>query len=86
MVTPEGGRTMKGKGKQSRQPELWAATKEKELVDIKWVAKRLGVTVRHIRRLVAEGRIPFVKWGHLLRFDPDEIEQWINNARKPPRT
>ncbi len=76
---------MKGKGTQSRQPELWAATKEQELVDINWVAKRLGVTVRHIRRLVAEERIPFIKWGHLLRFDPAEIEAWIDNARKPSR-
>ena len=76
---------MKGKETHARQPELWAATKEKELVDIKWVAKRLGVTVRHIRRLVAEERIPFIKWGHLLRFDPDEIEAWIDNARKPSR-
>lgn len=54
-----------------------------ELVDIEWVAKRLGVTVRHIRRLVAEKRIPIVKWGHLLRFDPVEIEAWINESRRP---
>ncbi len=54
-----------------------------ELVDIEWVAKRLGVTVRHIRRLVAEKRIPIVKWGHLVRFDPQEIELWIDDARRP---
>lgn len=56
---------------------------EAELVDIDWVAKRLGVTVRHVRRLVAERRIPLVKWGHLLRFDPDEVEHWIDSARRP---
>lgn len=55
-----------------------------KLVDIAWVAKRLGVSVRHVRRLVLEKRIPFVKWGHLLRFDPDEIERWIDTARRPP--
>ena len=55
-----------------------------ELVDIEWVARRLGVTVRNIRRLVGERRIPFVKWGHLLRFDPTEIEAWINGSRRPP--
>lgn len=54
-----------------------------ELVDIEWVAERLGVTVRHIRRLVAERRIPIVKWGHLVRFDPPEIELWIDDARRP---
>jgi excisionase family DNA binding protein len=55
-----------------------------ELVDIEWVARRLGVKVRHVRRLVAERRIPFVKWGHLLRFDPSEIEAWIDVSRWPP--
>ena len=74
---------MTGKGAQARQPDLWSATTEKDLVDIASVAKRLGVTVRHIRRLVAEERIPLVKWGHLLRFDPDEIETWIDRARRP---
>ena len=47
------------------------------------VAVRLGVTERHVRRLVAERRIPFVKWGHLLRFDPVELEAWIEAARRP---
>lgn len=49
------------------------------------VARRLGVQVRHIRRLVNERRIPFIKWGHLLRFDPVEIEAWLDNARRPPQ-
>ncbi len=55
---------------------------ETKLVDIAWVARRLGVSERHVRRLVAERRIPFIKWGHLLRFDPDEIEAWIDKRRR----
>lgn len=55
----------------------------RELVDIGWVAIRLGVSVRHVRRLVQEGRIPFIKWGHLLRFDPIDIEEWIAGNRRP---
>ncbi len=55
------------------------------LWDIKAVADRLDVQVRHVRRLVAEGRIPYIKWGHLLRFDPDEIERWVDSARRPSR-
>jgi excisionase family DNA binding protein len=55
-----------------------------QLVDIERVAERLGVKVRHVRRLVADRRIPFVKWGHLLRFDPAEIEAWIDGSRRPP--
>ena len=53
------------------------------LVDIDAVAARLGVQVRHVRRLVFERRIPFLKWGHLLRFDPAEIEQWLDTVRQP---
>lgn len=53
------------------------------LWDVEAVARRLGVQVRHIRRLVSERRIPYLKWGHLLRFDPAEIERWLDGARRP---
>lgn len=53
-----------------------------ELLDIAAVAKHLGVNVRHVRRLVAERRIPFIKWGHLIRFDPDEIVEWLERNRR----
>ena len=32
------------------------------LLDIEGVDEQLGVSVRHVRRLVFERRIPFVKW------------------------
>ncbi|MGH8991819.1 MAG: helix-turn-helix domain-containing protein [Acidimicrobiia bacterium] len=53
------------------------------LVGIDDVAVMLGVGVRHVRRLVADRRIPYLKWGHLLRFDPVEIEAWLEKARRP---
>jgi excisionase family DNA binding protein len=53
------------------------------LMDINATAARLGVSVRHMRRLVHERRIPFIKWGHLIQFDPHEIEQWLEAARVP---
>lgn len=67
--------TAKGTGRGQLTNELWA---------IQEVADRLGVQVRHVRRLVNERRIPFIKWGHLLRFDPLEIERWLDGARIPP--
>jgi excisionase family DNA binding protein len=54
------------------------------LIDLPEVARRLSVNDRHVRRLVAERRIPFVKWGHLLRFDPVAIEVWLEEHRQSP--
>ena len=57
---------------------------ESRLMSIAEVADRLGVTVRHIRRLVSERRIPYLKWGHLLRFDPADIDRWLDTTRVQP--
>lgn len=54
------------------------------LLTIAELAEHLGVDVRHVRRLVAERRIPFIKWGHLLRFDPSDIAAWIDAYRRHP--
>ena len=57
---------------------------EPRLIDLTTLARWLGVEPRHVRRLVAERRIPFIKWGHLLRFDPEEIRRWIDQYRRRP--
>jgi excisionase family DNA binding protein len=51
------------------------------LLDADGVAKALGVTNRHIRRLVAERRIPFFKVGKFVRFDPGELDVWLDQQR-----
>ena len=43
------------------------------LLTIEDVAAHLG----------AERRIPFIKWGHLLRFDPCQIAEWLASQRVP---
>jgi excisionase family DNA binding protein len=54
------------------------------LMTIAEVADALGVDVRHVRRLVHERRIPYIKWGHLLRFDPADIAGWVDACRRHP--
>jgi len=54
------------------------------LLTIEQIANHLGVSVRHVRRLVAERRIPFVKWGHLLRFDPAKVSAWLATQQVEP--
>jgi excisionase family DNA binding protein len=67
-------------------PESERNREERTLLDIEEVARLLGVGVRHVRRLVADRRIPYLKWGHLLRFDPAEIDAWLDEARRPTRS
>jgi excisionase family DNA binding protein len=55
------------------------------LLSIAEVAEALGVEVRHVRRLVHEKRIPYIKWGHLLRFDPADIAAWVDAYRRYPQ-
>lgn len=56
-------------------------TRQNDLMDIQQLADRLGVGVRYVRRLVAERRVPYIKLGHLLRFDPADIDAWIERAK-----
>jgi excisionase family DNA binding protein len=56
------------------------------LLTIVEVATAFGVDVRHVRRLVHERRIAYIKWGHLLRFDPREVAAWIDEHRNGPVT
>ena len=51
------------------------------LLDTDEVAVALRVTPRHVRRLVAERRIPFVKVGRFVRFDPGELDVWLDQQR-----
>ncbi len=53
------------------------------LIDITALAEHLGVPVRHVRQLVADRRIPFHKWGHLIRFDAAEVNEWLGRHRFP---
>jgi excisionase family DNA binding protein len=56
---------------------------DRELVNVAWVAARLGVTVRMVRRLVSQRRIPHLKVGGHIRFDPADVERFIERCRRP---
>jgi excisionase family DNA binding protein len=51
------------------------------LIDVGTLADMLGVGERLIRRLVDERRIPFVKVGRYVRFDVEEVAQWVDENR-----
>ena len=57
------------------------AKSDVSLMNVEQVATRLAVTPRFVRRLVDERRIPFVKVGKFVRFDPVDVENWIEANR-----
>jgi excisionase family DNA binding protein len=57
------------------------ATSLAPLIDVHVVADVLGITIRHVQRLVAEHRIPFLKVGRFVRFDPAELNVWLDEQR-----
>ncbi len=55
----------------------------KPLLNVDEVADLLGVARRTVFWWVHERRIPFIKDRGILRFDPDEIQRWIDARRVP---
>jgi len=55
-----------------------------QFLDIDQVAAWLHITVRRVRRLVAENRIPNHKVGGRVRLRRSEINEWLaTNGRGP---
>jgi len=51
------------------------------LIDVATLAEHLGLTERTIRRKVAQGEIPHYRLGNAIRFDPTEIQAWLETTR-----
>ena len=41
-------------------------------------AEQLGISLAHLYRLASEHRIPFVRLGGALRFDPVDVRAWLD--------
>jgi excisionase family DNA binding protein len=48
------------------------------------LAELLATTERHIRRLVAEQRIPYTKVGGRLRFNLARVQTWLDTTSHGP--
>jgi excisionase family DNA binding protein len=57
------------------------AAQRLRFLNVEELAGWLGVEVVFVRRLIAERRVPFVKIGRFVRFDPEEIAAWIDGQR-----
>lgn len=55
-----------------------------QLLTLEEAAERLGTSVRFIRRLRAERRLPFVKLGRHLRIDSADLAAFVASCREEP--
>ena len=77
--TPVPSRTRREPPRRSGVPAVTTP-----LLDIEQLSAWLNTSVRHVRRLVDEERIPCHNVGRFNRFDINEIHGWLaDNARGP---
>ena len=65
----------------TRRTPITAPAPSAPLVDIDQAAQRLGVTVRSMRRLIDERRIPHHKIGKYVRFGPADLDRFAIQGR-----
>jgi excisionase family DNA binding protein len=70
---------------RQQEPAGSTQARQRPMLTPQEAAERLNVTLRFIRRLCHERRVPYTKVGKLVRFDPDELEAWILAQRVVPR-
>lgn len=57
---------------------------DNKIVKLVWnvddVARELECSVRHVRKLVSENKIPYLKIGRLVRFSPLRVREWLHKG------
>jgi len=56
-----------------------------QLIDAEQLSQFLGVKEGTIYDWVRRGKIPHVRLERLIRFDPDEIDTWLQERKVAPR-
>jgi excisionase family DNA binding protein len=55
------------------------------LIDAKAASRMLGVPHTWLLAQAREGRIPHHRLGHYVRFNPDDLREWLKETRSMPR-
>lgn len=63
---------------------LGAASRERALRDVAWAAEFLGVSKSWVYQATAAGRLPCVRIGAVLRFDPVVMKAWVRGEKSAP--
>jgi len=57
-----------------------------ELLNVEEAAERMGMSVRYVRRLIAERRIAFYRIGRSIRIDSADLTALVESSRVEPIT
>jgi excisionase family DNA binding protein len=63
-----------------RNPEHRARS-TRPLYNYQEAAELLHTTARHVERLVADGRLSYLRVGHFVRFSPMDIDEFLAACR-----
>lgn len=58
----------------------------KKLLTVKEVMELLGVSRSWLYDAAARGALPCIRIGGMLRFDPEQLEQWLRQFQRPGGT
>jgi excisionase family DNA binding protein len=57
-----------------------------ELLTVDQAADRLGMSVRHVRRLIADRQIGYHRLGRSVRLHPADVDAYVAKTRVAPIT
>jgi len=63
------------------QSESFTSLAALPLISTKEAAKRVGISTRTLYRYTEHNRIPFIKLDGVLRFEPNDIERFIERRK-----
>ncbi len=59
-------------------------TNSKHLLTIQQAAQITGVSITTLYKWVSQRKIPYIKMGRLVKFDPLKLEEWIKQQTVMP--
>jgi excisionase family DNA binding protein len=51
------------------------------MLNVHELSKELGISESGIYQWISQRKIPFVKIGRTVRFDPEEISKWLSEKK-----
>lgn len=84
-IRPRGNRKLRDSVRMLDMTNVRSKNTGESLLDNPALAARLAVSERFVRRLVHERRIPYLKLGHFVRFDPRDIDEVLRSSRVDER-